>query len=276
MPTETPFSADRRSILKGAGVTALSLTTLPPLSVLLADPVMAQAAAAITTPVQITTPDGESVSAALALPEGEGPHPAVILVHEWWGLNDQIRTMAVEIARLGYVALAIDLYGGKVATTPERAKELSGSVRGAEALDTIAGWVTWLNANPAVTKTADGRAKLGTIGWCFGGTWSLNTSIAHPVDATVVYYGKVNRPASDLANLHGPVLGHFANRDQWITKSLVREFTDAMAEIGKTPEVFWYEADHAFANPTGHAYDAEDAALAWSRTTAFLEANLKA
>lgn len=276
MPSETLVSTDRRTLLKGAGVTAFSLATLPPLSVILADPALAQATAAIATPVQTTTPGGESVSAALALPEGEGPHPAVLLIHEWWGLNDQIRSMAVEFARLGYVALAVDLYGGQVATTPERAKELSGAVQGPQALDTIAGWITWLNDHSAVTKTPEGRAKLGTVGWCFGGTWSLNTSIAHPVDATVVYYGKVNRPASDLAHLHGPVMGHFATRDQWITKSLVSEFTSAMTQVGKTPEVYWYEADHAFANPTGNRYDAEDAAQAWARTTAFLAMHLMA
>jgi carboxymethylenebutenolidase len=275
MSSQSLFSSDRRTVLKGAGATAAAFAALPALSALLADPALAQAAAAMTSDVQTTTPDGKTVTAALALPDGDGPHPAVLLVHEWWGLNDQIRTMAVEFARLGYVALAVDLYDGSVATTPERAKQLSGAVQGPAALDTVAGWVNWLNSHDSVSKTIEGRAKLGTIGWCFGGTWSLNTSIAHPVDATVVYYGKVNRPATDLAHLNGPVMGHFAKRDQWITASLVKEFTDAMAEVGKTPDVFWYDADHAFANPTGNRYDAEDAALAWTRTTDFLAKNLK-
>ncbi len=117
--------------------------------------------------------------------------------------------------------------------------------------------------------------KVGTVGWCFGGGWSLNTALARPVDATVAYYGRVNKSAADLASLDGPVLGHFATRDNWINADMVGGFEAAMDDAGKIYTNHWYEADHAFANPTQPRYDAEDAALSWDRTLAFLAANLK-
>lgn len=100
-------------------------------------------------------------------------------------------------------------------------------------------------------------------------------SILRPVDATVVYYGKVDLPASQLAHLKGPVLGHFAKQDKWITAEMVGKFEAAMNEAGKTYTDYWYDANHAFANPTGNSYAAGPAALAWQRTTAFFEENLK-
>jgi carboxymethylenebutenolidase len=94
------------------------------------------------------------------------------------------------------------------------------------------------------------------------------------VDATVVYYGRVEKPADQLERLKGPVLGHFASRDEFINKPMVDAFDAAMAEAGKPLTVYWYDADHAFANPTGARYDEADAALAWQRTMAFLRETL--
>ena len=193
----------------------------------------------------------------------------MLLVHEWWGLNDHIKSVAAEFAAQGYVALAIDLYGGEVANTRNRAKSMMNQVDGSVATDTVGAWIDWLRARGDVT------GKLGTVGWCFGGGWSLNTSLARPVDATVVYYGRVNKSAADLAALEGPVLGHFATRDNWINANMVDGFEKAMIEAGKTFTNHWYEADHAFANPTQARYDADDAVLAWERTLAFFAANLK-
>jgi len=136
------------------------------------------------------------------------------------------------------------------------------------ATDTLASWIAWLRQHDKVA------GKLGTIGWCFGGGWSLNASIAAPVEATVVYYGRVNRSAADLKSLKGPVLGQFATQDGWINKEMVEGFEAEMAKAGKSVENHWYEADHAFANPTSARYDEGDAKLAWQRTLAFFEANL--
>jgi carboxymethylenebutenolidase len=226
---------ERRPIIKG-------LATLP-LAVVLADPLIARAVAAGVEEVSITTEGGRMVSAALALP-ATTPAPAVLLVHEWWGLNDQIKSIAAVLAKEGFVALAVDLYDGGVAAAPADAKALMGAVDGAEATDTLASWIAWL--------AADGRTtgKVGTIGWCFGGGWSLNASLAHPVDATVINYGRLDKSAAELAPLSGPVLGNFATRDAWINADMVSGFEAAMAAAGKPLTVYWYEADHAFANPT--------------------------
>ena len=117
--------------------------------------------------------------------------------------------------------------------------------------------------------------RLGTVGWCFGGGWSLNASLTRPVEATVIYYGRLVDDEARLAALKGPVLGHYASRDQWINAAMVKGFEKAMTAAGKAFTSHWYEADHAFANPTSAIYDEADAALAWSRTLAFLAANLR-
>ena len=194
----------------------------------------------------------------------------MILIHEWWGLNDQIKAVAAEFASKGAIALAIDLMDGQVATTPDQARAQMGAVGESPdvATETCVAWADWLRAHEG------SNGKLGTCGWCFGGGWSLNTSIATPVDATVVYYGRVNKSASDLASLQGPVLGHFATQDRFIDEPMVSGFEDAMAEAGKDLTVHWYEADHAFANPTSARYDEGDAALSWDRTVAFLSDQL--
>ncbi len=254
----------RRQVLNALAVAPLAGL---PLAAILADPGLARAAAAGLQEVSLTTSGGAQVSAALALPAA-APAPAIVLVHEWWGLNDQIKSVAAEFAAQGYVALAVDLYGGKVATTRESARSAMKAVDGAVATDTLASWIAWLKAHKAVS------GKIGTVGWCFGGGWSLNASIAVPVEATVVYYGRVNQPASALGALKGPVLGHFATRDKWIDKDMVAGFQAAMAQAEKSVTAHWYEADHAFANPTQARYDAEDARLAWARTLAFFKAQL--
>jgi carboxymethylenebutenolidase len=254
-----PPSIGRRPVVTGLA--------LAPLAATLVDPRRARAAAAALEEVVVATPGGHTVRAALARPTAS-PAPAVVLVHEWWGLNDQIKTMAAALAEAGYLALAVDLYDGHVAATPDEAKALMGGVDPAVATETLATWIDWLRAEPSCSGT------VGTIGWCFGGGWSLQASLARPVEATVVYYGNVAKTAAEIAPLAGPVLGHFATRDQWIDRTMVDGFAAAAAEAGKEVEVHWYEADHAFANPTGGRYDEADAGLAWERTLAFLKAHL--
>jgi len=265
MNVETPgaFAAPslaRRKLLLGA---ACAL----PLAAILKDPRLARAAAESTEEVSITTAGGRAVKAALALPAAQQA-PTVLLIHEWWGLNDNIKTMAAELATLGYVALAVDLYGAPPATTPDEAKALMGALKPEEATDTLVSWIAWLRAHERST------GKVATLGWCFGGGWSLNAALATPVDGCVVYYGRVNKTAAELAPLACPVQGHFGTLDKNINQEMVAGFEAAAATAGKEVEVFWYEADHAFANPTGARYDQADAALAWERTTAFLKARL--
>jgi carboxymethylenebutenolidase len=252
----------RRLMAAGAaGVAGL------PLAAILADPKLAALAAQGLQDVSTMIPSGASVRASLAVPD-QVPAGAVVLVHEWWGLNDQMKTMAAEFAREGFIGLAIDLYGGSVATTPDEAKALMGAVDPQAATDTLVGWIEWLRRDQRV------NGRVGAVGWCFGGGWALNAAIATPLEATVVYYGRVERPVEDLKRLRGPVLGHFAEQDQWINHAMVDPFVARMKEAKKSLEVHWYDANHAFANPTGDNYDQDDAKLAWRRTLDFIGRHL--
>lgn len=237
------------------------------LAAVLANPDAARAAASSLETVEITTESGLAVSAAWGAPQ-IAPAASVLLIHEWWGLNDSIKAVAADFVAQGYGALAIDLYGGKVADDPDDAGAYMNQVNDADATETLASWIDWLRARDDTTDA------VGTVGWCFGGGWSLNASMARSVDATIVYYGNVDRTAEQLSALQGPVLGHFATRDQWINEAMVDGFTGAMMAAEKHATTFWYDADHAFANPTSARYDEADAALAWQRTTAFLDENL--
>lgn len=259
---------DRRKILKGAA--AVPLATLP-LASILASPALAQEVAASVEMVSIKTEGGLDVSGALALPDNlaDGkPAPSVLLVHEWWGLNDQIKTMARVLADEGYVVLAADLYKGIVAKDAAEARFQVRNVDAGEAADTLTSWGAWLRGKDLTTD------KLGTCGWCFGGGWSLGASLAMPVDATVIYYGNVARTAEELRALKGPVIGHFGTRDMHIDRKMVDQFESEMSKAGRVASIHWYEADHGFANPTTARYDEEDARLAWERTTSFFRSYL--
>jgi carboxymethylenebutenolidase len=247
----------RRTVL--TGLAGLSLAAL------LADPVrVAQAAASLQT-VTLKTPSGRSVSGALALP-AKTPAGGIMLVHEFWGLNDQIKSVAAELANTGFVAIAIDLYNGQVATDQGTAQKLMGDVQDAEATETVTAWVDHLYG------MKDVNGKVATLGFCFGGGWSLRASLAHPVDATVIYYGLCNQSADELKKLKGPVLGHFAGQDKWINPPMVDGFEAALKQDGIPAEIYRYQdANHAFANPTGKSYEKEDARMAWDRTVAFLK-----
>jgi carboxymethylenebutenolidase len=254
------MSLSRRKAMQALAVSA-------PLAAVLADPKRTRAAAEGLQGVSLTTRDGRNVSASLALPD-ETPAPTILLIHEWWGLNDQIKTVAAELAKLGYVALAVDLYDQPPVTDPDDARALMQATKAEEATDTLVSWIDWLKQHEAST------GKVATIGWCFGGGWSLNASLATPVDATVIYYGRVNKTAAELETLQGAVLGHFATRDSFIDKPMVDGFEAAMNTAGKPLALYWYEADHAFANPTSGRYDEDDAALAWERTLEFFKETL--
>lgn len=249
----------RRSVLAGlAGM---------PLAAVLADARLAAAVAATLEEVSLTTPSGRQVKAALAVPAAT-PAPTVVLIHEWWGLNDQIKAVAAEFANQGYLGLAVDLFDGKVATNPADAQSYMEATDPAAATETLVAWIESMKSDSRST------GKIGTVGWCFGGGWSLNASIATPVDATVIYYGRVERSVEDLRQLKGPVLGHFAEEDQWINRDMVAGFERNMTAAGRSLEVHWYAANHAFANPTGDNYRKPEAELAWQRTLEFFRTNL--
>jgi carboxymethylenebutenolidase len=254
----------RRDILRHAAAAPIATGGL---AAVLADPDMAHAAAQTLETVTIETPAGKQISAAFGVP-AMAPAPAILLVHEWWGLNDQIKAVAADLNGQGYATLAVDLYDGQVADNPDDAKAYMNGVEPDVANQTLGAWIDWLRAR------SDTTGKVGTVGWCFGGGWSLNASLDRPVEATVIYYGNVAKSAGELAPLAGPVVGHFATQDQWINEAMVSGFEAAMDEAGKPLTVYWYDANHAFANPTGGNYDEADAALAWQRTMEFFAGNL--
>lgn len=251
----------RRNFIKG--MAALPLATV------LAYPDLARAAGSGLADVMLPTPSGGTAMGVIAMPD-KLPAPTVLLIHEWWGLNDQIKSVAAEFAKLGYIALAVDMYGAPPATDREGAMALMKSVDGAKGTEQLVTLIDFLKSHDHST------GKVGTIGWCFGGGWSLNASLATPVDATVIYYGRCNKTPQEVATLQSPVLGHFGTQDKSINAEMVGTFEASMNAAGKADQltVHWYDANHAFANPTGSRYDEEDAALAWTRTVAFFKDHL--
>ena len=241
-----------------------------------ASPAAAAGAAAPTKAetVSYATVRGQPVEGYLAYPaHAEGGLPAVLLFHEWWGLNDNIKAMARQLAAEGYVALAADLYAGKVATEPDAARALMEA-----ALKDREGLHQNLRQAQAFLKDQIKATRVGTLGWCFGGGISLRAALVTPdqVDAAVIYYGHVAADPEPLKALQAPVLGIFGGADQGIPVEQVKAFEQALKSLGKSAEIHIYEdAAHAFANPSGGNYQAEAAQDAWARTLAFLAMHLK-
>ena len=228
----------------------------------------------VTEEVEYATVGGETVTGTLVRPaSATGPLPGVIVIHEWWGLNDNVRDMARRIANEGYAALAVDLYGGEVADTPDGAMALMQTAMGQE--DALTDNLRQAHEYLAGREQAP---AVGSVGWCFGGMWSLRAALALPaeLDAAVIFYGQPITDPARLASLQMPVLALFGEADGSISMDSVRAFESAMSEAGVDGEVISYEgAEHAFANPSGQRYDAAAAEDAWGRTTAFLSENLK-
>ncbi len=211
--------------------------------------------------------------AYLSLPENPSPGmPAVIVIHEWWGLNDHIRHYADRLARIGLAALAVDLYGGNVASTREQAQAYMKSVDPAIATATLKAAADYLKSEPTIKAR-----RRGVIGWCFGGTWSLNTALAvKDLDAAVVYYGFVPTDESTLKHLKAPLLAFFGTKDPGIPSATVDAFESTLKKLGKEATIVRVEAGHAFANPSGETYDSDVAKAAWAKTQAFLNGKLGA
>ena len=196
--------------------------------------------------------------------------PGLVVIHEWWGLNDNIVDQARRLADQGYAALAVDLYGGETADAPDAAMALMQAVDAEAAVDNLRQAHAFLAAR--------GAPAVGSIGWCFGGGQSLQAALALPaeLDAAVVYYGQPVTDAEALRPLQMPVLGIFGAEDAAFPPDTLDAFQAALAEAGVTHEVVVYPgADHAFANPSGERYQPEAAEDAWARTTAFLAEHLQ-
>ena len=201
------------------------------------------------------------------------PLPAIIVVHEWWGLNDGVRALADRLAGEGYTVLAVDLFGGEVAETPDEARKLMMQV-----LENPAAAEENMRQAYQFLRDTAGAPRIATLGWCFGGSWAFNTALLFPeeLDAAVVYYGQVGTDVEELESLEVPILGHFAEEDRSIPVATVQAFTDALEEAGVVHDILIYPGvGHAFANPSGSNYDADSARLAWERSVAFLDRHLR-
>jgi carboxymethylenebutenolidase len=210
----------------------------------------------------------------LAMPgDAAEPLPGILVIHEWWGLNDNIKAVTRQLAAEGYVVLAVDLYGGATAETPEDAQRLMTAMLG----EVEATQRNLRQAYDYLEKYAL-APRIGALGWCVGGAWSLETALLFPdtLDAMVMYYGQPITSRERLATLEMPVLGFFGGLDESIPIRQVQDFRGTLQELGKNAEVLIFpRADHAFANPSGGNYNAEAAEEAWTKTLAFLARHLK-
>jgi carboxymethylenebutenolidase len=224
--------------------------------------------------VSVKTPSGRTVSGVVAVP-ATVPAPALLLIHGSTGLTDVFKSFALDFARDGFFAVALDLFDGRVANDDAAADLLKREVRTnpERAAETTSAWLAWLKAD------SRSNGKFGVVGRSFGAGWALETSITTPVDATVLYVGLSLPGAKRLALLKGPVMVHLAERDfdpaLAISKSVAKQFEDMMNEAGKSVEVHWYQGDHFFSYSTFPTYDKEQADLARGRTVKFLRANLR-
>ena len=215
----------------------------------------------------------ETVNAVMYTPPGRGPFPALVVIHEWWGLNDWVKEQASKLADQGYVTLAIDLYRGKVATTPDEAHEIMRGVPEDRANRDLLAASSYLRAQ----KNVDPR-RVGSIGWCMGGGYSLDLALHDPkLEAAVINYGHLATDDAALKKIHAAILGIFGGQDRGIPPADVNKFEAQLKALGKTAEIHIFpDAGHAFENPGNkQGYRAEDAAQAWKLTVDFLAKNLK-
>ena len=210
----------------------------------------------------------------LAMPgDAAEPLPGIIVIHDSPGLNDDIKAMTRKLASEGYVALAVDLYGGKTADTPEKARPLMAAVLS----DQDAARANLKQAYDYLAKYAL-APRIGSLGWSFGGGWSLQTALMLPdqLNAIVMYYGPITGSDSELAALGMPVLGFFAGLDESIPVRDVLRFRSTLLKAGKPAEIIIYpKAQAGFANPGGGTYDEQAATESWQKTLAFFAENLK-
>lgn len=215
----------------------------------------------------------ETVHGMLYTPAGKGPFPGLIVIHEWWGLNDWVKEQASKLSDLGYVTLAVDLYRGKVATTPEEAHEIMRGVPEDRAARDLRAAFDYLASQPNVRKD-----RIGSIGWCWGGGMSLDVALLEPtLAADVINYGHLATETTELKKINAPILGIFGGQDRGISPDDVKKFQQSMEQLGKKVEIKIYpDAGHAFENPNNkEGYRPEDTADAWKRTVDFLGRTLK-
>ena len=215
----------------------------------------------------------ETVQGMLYTPPGKGPFPAMIVIHEYWGLNQWVKEQASKLSDQGYAVLAVDLYRGKVADNPELAHELMRGLPEDRAKRDLHAAFEFLQTQPNVKKD-----RIGSIGWCMGGGYSLDVALQEPtLAADVIHYGHLATDPEALNKINAAILGIFGGKDQGIPPESAKKFEATLKQLGKKGEIKIYpDAGHAFENPNNKAgYRPDDAADAWKRTITFLADTLK-
>ena len=216
-----------------------------------------------------------NVKAFLAMPEGKGPFPAIVVIHEWWGLSDWVKQNAERFAAQGYAALAIDLYKGKLATEPSEAHELMRALDQTEVVGDLKGAVAFLKSLPEVARDK----KVGSIGWCMGGGYSRELAQAcNDIGPAVICYGSVTVDDSAVAKLADkPILGIFGADDRGIKPETVKMFESKLKETSKAKSkiIIYPAAGHGFMRPGGASYNEKATTEAWGEIDKFLAHELK-
>lgn len=227
--------------------------------------------------VTIAAGRGRQTAAFLSLPD-RLPAPAVLTVHDSLGLSDWYKQRALELAGEGFVGLAIDLFPGRLARDPDAEEQLIDAADRDRVATTnsLIECVEWLRRDPRT------NGKVGIVGWAFGAWWALQTSVATPTDATVIYYGlkygtagAAEKEVLALSRLKGPLLAHFGEFDTSIPMDQIDRFWDELKAAQRAAEIDLYPANHGFGNPWAYGYDRNAAAAAWKRTLDFLHNSLR-
>ncbi len=218
--------------------------------------------------IEFRRPDGGTAPAYCVEPEAGGKAPGIVVIQEWWGLNDQIKGVARKLAEAGYRTLVPDLYRGTVTLEAAEAAHLMGSLDfGDAATQDIRG---------AVAHLKQQSDKVGVIGFCMGGALSVLAAVCAPqADAVVSWYGVPPAEAADVSTVAMPLQGHFARQDAFFPAQQVEGFEARLKEGKVDYELYWYDANHAFGNEQGAYYDPDAAKTAWERSMTFFNRHLR-
>ena len=215
--------------------------------------------------------NGQQAEGYLAKP-ASGSGPGVVVIQEWWGLNDNIKNIADRLAGEGFVALAPDLYHGQVTSEPDEAGKIMMAMKMDQAAKDLTGAVDYLAGLDAATGD-----KVGSVGFCMGGGLSLYLASLKPqIGACVVYYGVLPGAQPDLAQVQGAILGHYAENDNFASPASARELESTLKSLGKQVKFHIYDGtQHGFFNDTrADVHQAEASRLSWDRTLAFYREHL--
>lgn len=223
---------------------------------------------------QVSYESGNDVIGAyVSMPNGQGPYPAIIVIHEWWGLNEWIRDSADRLAAQGYVVLAVDLYRGETADNPEDANRLSRRIPGEQATGDLKAAFEYLRSRQDVRSD-----KIAAVGWSTGGGYALTMALTTPdLAACVINYGRVVTEPASIEKIACPVLGIFGANDRTLPSRSILAFEKSCNEAGKTVEIHVIkDAGQAFMNNTQPSYYAAEASeVAWGHIITFLDGNLQ-